>query len=80
MDYKTKSVLTVTVLALFMIVTAVFINNLDGSITGATVKTMCNCDKDKDCDDGDACTEDICLYADNCEAALCVNKEIENCK
>ena len=79
MDYKTKSVLTVGVLVLFMVVVAVFINNLEGAITGAVVKPVCECDENTDCDDGDVCTEDICLYPDDCEASLCVNKEIENC-
>ena len=81
MDYKTKSVVTITVLILFMVVVGVFLNNLSGTITGATtVKAECECSSDSDCNDGDPCTEDYCLYADVCDASLCVNKDIENCK
>ena len=80
MDYKTKSVLTVTVVVLLMIIVAVFINNLQGTITSASVLSACECSEDSDCDDNHPCTEDICLYADECEASLCVNKDIENCE
>jgi len=80
MDYKTKSLLTVAVLLAFMIVTGIFINNLEGRITGSVVIPVCECSEDADCDDGNECTEDICLYADNCEASLCIHREIENCK
>jgi hypothetical protein len=79
MNYKTKSVLTVLVLAAFMVGTGIFINNLEGTITGAVIVPVCECSSDADCDDGNSCTEDICLYADDCEASLCINKEIENC-
>ena len=80
MDYKVKSILTISVLVGFMLTVAVFINNLDESITGAVVAPVCECSVDSDCDDSDQCTEDLCLYADNCEAALCVNKEIVGCQ
>ncbi len=80
MDYKIKSIITVVVLVAFMVGTGVFINNLEGTITGAVVAPACECSSDSDCDDRNKCTEDICLYADNCEASLCVNNEIENCK
>ena len=76
MDYKVKSALTIGVLLSFMLVTAVFINNLEGSITGAVVEPACECSLDSDCDDGDACTEDICLYKEDCLASLCVNRDI----
>jgi hypothetical protein len=79
MDYKKKSIVTVAILVLFMVGTGVFINNLEGTITGSVVNPLCECSEDADCDDSNTCTEDVCLYADNCEAALCVNKEIENC-
>ena len=79
MDYKLKSVITISVLALFMIGTAIFINNLEGSITGAVVKPACKCASNLDCGDNNPCTEDICLYPEDCEASLCVNKKIENC-
>ena len=76
MHYKTKSLLTIGVLVGFMIVVAVVINNMEGAITGAVVKPVCECDEDIDCDDENSCTEDTCLYPDNCEASLCVHKQI----
>lgn len=79
MHYKTKSLLTIGALLGIMIVVAVAINNIEGTITGATIQPVCDCIEDSDCNDNNPCTEDICLYKDNCEAALCVNKEIENC-
>ncbi len=79
MDYKVKSAITIGVLVVFMLSIAVFINNLEGAITGAVVAPVCECSEDADCDDGDACTRDLCLYPDNCEASLCVNKRLENC-
>lgn len=79
MNYKTKSAVTIAVIGLFMVTVAVFINNLEGAITGAVVKPACECSEDADCDDGNSCTEDICLYPENCEASLCVSKQIENC-
>ena len=74
MHYKTKSLLTIGVLVGMMLVVAVAINNLEGTVTGAVVKPICDCTEDSDCDDSNPDTEDVCLYADNCEAALCVNK------
>lgn len=79
MDYKIKSVLTISVLLLFMITTAVFINNLEGTITGSVVQGSCACTSASDCNDDNVCTKDYCLYADNCAAALCVNQKIEGC-
>jgi hypothetical protein len=79
MDYKTKSILTVAVILTFMLAVAIFINNLEGSITGAVVKPACKCHSNSDCNDNNQCTEDICLYPDSCDASLCVNKKIENC-
>ena len=79
MDYKIKSALTIAVLVGLMVTVGVFINNLEGAITGAVVAPVCDCVEDADCDDGNECTVDICLYPDDCEASLCVNKEIESC-
>ena len=79
MDYKTKSVLTVVILIGFMATVAVFINNLESEVTGAVIKPQCKCIIDSDCNDNNPCTNDICLYADNCEAAVCVNKQIPGC-
>ena len=74
MDYKVKSVITVAVLVAFMIGVGIFINNLEGAITGAVVGPACECDEDADCVDGNPATEDICLYPDDCAASLCVNQ------
>ena len=75
MDYKTQSIITIGVIVLFMVVVAVAINNIEGALTGAVVTSACECDEDSDCDDNNPDTEDICLYPENCEASLCVNKE-----
>jgi hypothetical protein len=80
MDYKIKSVITIAVLVGFMATVAIVINNLESEITGVVVKPICDCLEDSDCNDDDSCTEDICLYADKCEAAVCVNNKIPNCK
>jgi len=79
MDYKIKSVVTIAVIVAFMASVAFVINNLESEITGAVVKPICDCLEDYDCDDNDPCTEDICLYADSCEAAICVNNRIPGC-
>ena len=79
MDYKIKSGLTIFLLVAFMVGTGIFINNLEGSITGAVVAPQCKCSVDLDCEDDNSCTEDVCLYGDDCVASLCVNKKIENC-
>ena len=55
-----------------MIGVAFTINNLQDSVTGASVAPVCECSENIDCDDSDPATEDICLYADDCEAATCV--------
>jgi hypothetical protein len=80
MHYKTHSLITIGILVGLMIVVAVAINNIEGSITGAVVKPACDCNEDSDCDDSNECTEDVCLYPESCDAALCVNKNIENCE
>jgi hypothetical protein len=80
MDYKVKSIITIVVLIGFMATVAIVINNLEGEITGAVVRPICKCIDNFDCNDNDPCTEDICLYADNCEAAVCVNNKIPNCR
>lgn len=79
MHYKTKSLLTIGILLGFMIAIAVFINNMEGRITGAVIKPACKCSSDSDCNDNNQCTEDTCLYPDVCTASICVNKKIENC-
>ena len=79
MHYKTQSMITIGILVGIMLITAVAINNIEGTITGAVVTDNCDCKENIDCDDSNTCTEDICVYADTCEAALCVNRQIENC-
>ena len=80
MDHRTKSILTLIVLIGIMAAVAVVINNLEGEITGAIIKPQCKCMDNADCNDDNPCTEDMCLYADNCKAAVCVNNRIPNCK
>ena len=80
MNYKTKSALTIAILLLFMVSVAVFINNLEGSITGATTASKsCKCKVNSDCNDHNPCTEDICIYPENCMASLCVHNKINGC-
>ena len=80
MNYKTKSIITIAVLVGFMATVAIFINNLDLNITGAVVRPVCKCIEDIDCDDNNPCTEDTCLYKENCEAAVCVNTKTDGCE
>lgn len=79
MHHKTQSIITVSILVLFMIAIGVLVNNMDSRITGATTAEDCDCSTDSDCGDSDPCTEDLCLYPDNCKASLCIHKSIENC-
>jgi len=67
--------IAVAVLLGIMIVIAITINNIHtGGLTGRTIK--CVCEENADCDDADSCTEDICLYPENCAASECVHKNI----
>lgn len=80
MHYKTQSILTIAAILGFMVVVAVLINSMQGQITGAaTADANCKCTSSADCNDSNPCTEDICLYPENCGASLCVNKNIEGC-
>ena len=79
MHYKTKSLITLGMIILFMVVVGVFINNLEGTITGAVTGTIAGeCSEDVDCFDDNPCTQDLCIYKDS-SAALCINKEIQGC-
>ncbi len=80
MDYKTKSIITVLILVGFMATVAIIINNLESEITGAVIKPVCKCTEGSDCDDDDSCTEDTCLYKENCVAAVCINTKIAGCE
>lgn len=79
MNYKTQSIVTVSILILLMLGIGLAVNNIDNKITGATVSEDCACSVDADCNDNNICTDDYCLYPDNCKASLCLNKPIENC-
>ena len=70
---------TIVIIVGFMLLVAIAIINIEGNITGAVIKPVCECTQDADCDDSDQCTEDLCLYSESCEASLCVNKEIKDC-
>ena len=75
MNFRTKSLIAVAVVLGIMIVVAITINNIHtGGLTGRTVE--CECESDADCNDGDACTEDSCLYPENCAASRCLHKNI----
>ena len=77
MDYKKKSIITISLIVVIMISVGIVIN-INAGITGTTVKKS-RCVENIDCDDNNVCTEDICLYADS-PSANCVHKQIENCK
>ncbi len=79
MNHRIKSIITIAIIIGIMSTIAVFINNLESEITGAVIRPQCKCTANPDCDDNNPCTQDICLYADNCEAAVCVNKQITGC-
>lgn len=78
--HNIKSALVIAIMLVLMIGLGYFVNNLNGTITGAVVGKQCRCAENIDCDDNNLCTEDMCLYKEDCEAAVCVNKEILNCK
>ena len=78
MHYKTKSIITITVVLAIMLGVAVLINSMNPNITSSVAKG-CECKSDIECDDGNSCTEDICIYADSCASAKCLHKVIEGC-
>jgi len=75
-----KSALVIVIMVGLMIGIGYFVNNLNNTITGAVVGRQCRCAENLDCDDDNLCTEDVCLYKENCEASVCVNKEIFGCE
>ncbi|MBW2977427.1 hypothetical protein KY331_01135 [Candidatus Woesearchaeota archaeon] len=77
--YKLKSAALILVILVFMVGVGYFVNDLHGTVTGAVVGPVCKCIEDSDCNDNNPCTEDICLYKDTCEAAICINRDIPNC-
>ncbi|RLE43654.1 hypothetical protein DRJ19_02315 [Candidatus Woesearchaeota archaeon] len=81
MSRKTK-IITVTIISLvvfLMLFTAYLVAKFGGFITGGT-SISCGCTSDESCDDNDPCTEDICLYPENCYASRCIHIEKEECK
>jgi len=74
MDYKTQSILTVSVLLVMMIVIGFSIGSIEQSITGASVSTACECIQDSDCNDNNASTQDKCVDKEDCMKAYCENK------
>ena len=74
MNYKIHSAMTIFLLLGMMVFVGVMINDLDNQITGAVIAPVCECQEDIDCDDADPSTTDICLYADDCESATCLNE------
>ena len=81
MNHKIKSTVTIVAVLFLMFGIGIMINSPGNSITGAAVlnEEGCACSVDADCDDGDPCTADICLYAELCEASLCINNEMDLC-
>ena len=78
MHYKIQSIVTISAVLAIMVCVAVLINSVNPSMTGAVTKD-CECKSDVECDDGNSCTEDICIYADSCASAKCLHKIIEGC-
>ena len=74
MNYKTQSIITIAVIAAIMISIGVVVGTVGNDITGAVVKEG-ECYNDADCNDNNSMTEDICLYAESCSAAKCINKK-----
>ena len=69
-----KTILVLALLLVFTITAAVIIGTTQNSITGATTAIHCECQTDADCDDNNPETTDVCLYADSCIDAICLNK------
>lgn len=75
MNHKAKSILLVLFLLSLMAIIGFFVNFNEG-ITGGMVTKSVACYEDKECDDGVAGTEDVCLEAGT-KNALCVNRPIK---
>ena len=74
MDYKTQSLITISVLLLMMVAVGFYIGSVDPQITGASVAPLCKCLQDSDCNDNNATTQDMCVNKEDCEKAYCANK------
>ena len=82
MSQKTKimTIAIISVLVFLMVITSYFITKFGGGLTGAIQSEHCECVSDESCNDNDPCTEDICLYPENCLASKCIHIEKEECK
>ncbi|MEA3430273.1 MAG: hypothetical protein U9R08_03295 [Nanoarchaeota archaeon] len=80
MHYKTKSLVTMLIFVVVMVGLAFTMNSFqNSSITGAAV-SECNiaCRAPIDCNDGNKCTEDVCILPYDCNS-YCENTPIPDC-
>ena len=73
MHYKTQSILTISIVVVFMIVISLSMGGIDEKITGAAIKS-CECYENSDCNDDNPNTTDICIDKESCEKSYCVNE------
>jgi len=77
---KIRTIAIISALVCLMVITAYFTTKFGGDLTGAISSKNCECISNESCDDNDPCTEDICLYPENCLASKCIHIEKEECK
>lgn len=79
MKHKLMTFLSTIIVVFLMILAAYFTTKFGGHITGAIPK-KCGCTSNDSCNDNDPCTEDICLYPEDCAASRCIHVEKEECR
>ncbi|MFC1801707.1 hypothetical protein ACFLZB_04560 [Nanoarchaeota archaeon] len=72
MDFRVKSIITVTMVVVIMLMTGFLVNYFQGGITGAVVSGTA-CYNDADCDDSIECTVDSCVNPGT-ELSFCSNQ------
>lgn len=77
MHFKTRSFVIILVMVVIMVGVG-FLVSKTNTITGAAV-AKCECTSDADCDNGDLCTVDSCLYPDSCAASRCIHTRKAEC-
>jgi hypothetical protein len=75
MDYRTQSIITISVIVVMLLAVGFSMGMIDNSITGAPIAPICKCVENKDCNDDNTTTDDVCVDKEDCEKAYCLNNQ-----
>lgn len=80
MHYKTKSIISISVMLLVMILVGYTLASVkQPSVTGLSVADCkIECRSNTDCFDGDSCTTDVCTSPFDCNSK-CIKTKITSC-